>query len=102
MRESVFTVIFIYYCLIKGYDMQTSTTIDELLWMADTISSLLNHDSVTMGPFKAGDLSIFIVEYSALNDFPGLDLFSKEALTCLVSPSLGIKLSELKVDDELT
>ena len=53
-----FTVIFIYYCLIKGYDMQTSTTIDELLWMADAISSLLNNEAETIGPSRAGDVVI--------------------------------------------
>jgi len=106
--------VHIYCLLFKGYDMKVSATINVLMWMADAIHSLLNNESETIGPSKAGDVSILaftsIVAYSALNDSPwfgtalkanaGFSLAS--ALSCVVFPSLGVKLWELKGDDELT
>ena len=98
--------------------MKVSTTTNALLvWMADAISSLLNNESEIIGPSKAGDLSILactsIVVYSALNDSPCwfgtalkvnavFTLWRQPFYALLVSPSLGIKLWELKGDDELT
>ena len=106
--------VHIYCLLFKGYDLKVSTTINALMWMADAISSLLNNESETIGPSKAGDVSILafnsMVAYSALNDAPWFGTALKSnavfwfvsALSCLVSPSLGIKLWDVKGDDELT
>jgi len=106
--------VHIYCLLFKGYDMKVSTTINTLMWMADTMSSLLNNESESIGPSKAGDVSILafssMVAYSALNDSPwyGTALkaqavfFLATTLSCVVSPAFGVKIWELKGDDELT
>ena len=103
------------YCLLfKGYDMEVSATINSLMWMADVISSLLNNESETIGPNKAGDLSILAfatsVVYSALNDSPwfgtALKAHAVYSIVCgillMAFPPLGVKLWGLKGGDVYT
>ena len=94
--------------------MKVSATINSLMWMADVLSSLLNNESETIGPSKAGDLSILAfttpVVYSGLNDLPWFGTALKAnaifTIVCgiplMAAPSFGVKLWELKGDDDLT
>ena len=104
------------YCLLfKGYDVKVSAAMNTLMWVADTLSSLLNKKFEIIRPAKSGDAGIIaftsIVAYSALNNchWFGTTAFKVNAvytvvaaLSCLVSPSLGVKLWEVKEDDELS
>ena len=94
--------------------MKVSATINSLMWMADVISSLLNNESETIGPSKAGDLSILAfassVVYTGLNDSPWFGTALKAhavfpvvcGILLVAFPSLGVKFWELKGDDDFT
>lgn len=106
--------VHIYCLLFKGYNLKVSASLNALMWVAESISSLLNNSSETIGPSKAGDLSIIAftapVAYSGLNDLLWFGSALKAnavfymacSLSCMLSPSLGIKLWEVKGDDDFT
>jgi len=103
------------FCLvIKNYSLNTAVAINTLLWVADSLSSLWNKESETIGPSRANDLSILtfnaVTAYAALN---GMDWFitSFKALSvylvassipCLFFPKFAMKLWDIKGDDEMT
>jgi hypothetical protein len=106
--------ISIYGLIFKGYDLKVSAAINSLLWIADCLSSLLNNESETLGPTKAGDISFLTfnaaVAYSALNNLPWFGTAFKanalltfvSSLSCMISPSFGIKFWGVKGDDDST
>jgi len=103
------------FCLvIKDCGLKTAVAINTLVWVAASLYSLWNKESETIGPSRAGDLSILTVNavtaYAALN---GMDWFmtSFKALSvylvassipCLFFPKFAVKLWDIKGGDEMT
>jgi hypothetical protein len=110
----VLNIGFFFYCLLfKGYNLRVSASLNALMWVAETISSLLNSQSETIGPSKASDIIMLAftapVAYSGLNDllwfgtaFKACSILTIASSLSCISPSLGVKLWELKNDDEFT
>lgn len=68
---SVFNLGVHCFCLIvKDYSIKTSVALSSLLWLADSLESLLNTRNKTNST-EAGDLSIFA--FSALNAYAALE-----------------------------
>lgn len=95
------------YCLIfNDFRVQTPFAINALLFIADSLSSLMNQDSKTIGPSNKLDLSFLAVTgsaaYAALNDLecfnPLFKAFSVYTTICGIldyfAPQQAIKLFE--------
>lgn len=106
--------VHVYGLIFKGYGLKVSSAINALLWMADCLYGLLNEESKTTGKSKAADLTVLAVNsavaIAALNDLPYFSTTLKaesifvalSSLSCIVSPTFGMKIWEIKQDDEYT
>lgn len=106
--------VHVYGLIFKGYGLKVSSAINALIWVADCLYGLLNDESETTGKSKAADLTVLAVNsavaIAALNDLPFFSTTLKaesifvalSSLSCIVSPTFGIKIWEMKQDDEYT
>jgi len=118
MREAGLTVLFqgiIAYCLLfKGTSVNTAMGVASLLWSAESVKSLLDNDSETVGPSKVGSLSVLAFAgtcvYAGLTHADwALTAFKADAIytiicaiPCVFNASLSNKLWELKDTNEFT
>jgi uncharacterized protein YjeT (DUF2065 family) len=75
------TGVYVYCLVFKDYGIKASVAINSLFFLVETISSLFNNESETIGPSKALDLSYLTVTgstaYAALNNLECFDSLFK-------------------------
>jgi hypothetical protein len=106
--------VHVYGLIFKGYGIKVSSAINALIWVADCLYGLLNDKSKTTGKSKAADITVLAVNsavaIAALNDLPYFSTTLKaesifvalSSLSCIVSPTFGMKIWEIENDDEYT
>jgi len=103
------------YCLFfQDYSIETSVALTSLTWVMESLSSLFNDDSDTIGPSKISDLSILAFNganvYAALNHLDWFETSFKAfsvytfacGLPCLLFPETAMDIWQVKNGDELT
>lgn len=85
--------IITYATIFREWDLKIPAILSSILWIGDTLASLLNNDSEEIGPSKAGDLAIMSIHvpvvFTGLNEMPCFHTFqtvsSAFAIVCGIS-----------------